>query len=417
MTRTRIIVAAALALASLAPPAAAQIAGPPFVFVDGTTISAAEVNSNFATIYANALNRTGGTMTGPLLFSADNAHDIGASATTRPRDLHLARNAAIAGTLAVTGASTFTGAATFAGAIASNGGLTITSATTPQLTVRYDASNRLEWLVSSAGLVTGNAVGAGQAFSFLDPVTVPAFVSTGTGTISGAWTFTSAITTLASANPVLLFTETGATANEGHWRMVADADTLSLQTSNDLDSSHANIFTVSRTGTTVDTFALLANTITLSTAAGTARWTVDASGHLVPGADATYNIGSATLGVDSLYLDNGTNSAPSLRFRNDPDSGIFWDTVGPTLSITVNGSDSWQFGATGAVFSTVLSANGASSPSFRATGVTFANIGTTPYGTTNGTILYCTDCTIASPCAGGGTGAIAKRLNATWVCD
>jgi len=36
---------------------------------------------------------------------------------------------------------------------------------------------------------------------------------------------------------------------------------------------------------------------------------------------------------------------------------------------------------------------------------------------TNGTFLYCSDCTIASPCASGGTGALAKRLNSTWVCD
>lgn len=36
---------------------------------------------------------------------------------------------------------------------------------------------------------------------------------------------------------------------------------------------------------------------------------------------------------------------------------------------------------------------------------------------TNGSIIYCSDCTIANPCAGGGTGAIAKRLNGAWVCN
>ena len=36
---------------------------------------------------------------------------------------------------------------------------------------------------------------------------------------------------------------------------------------------------------------------------------------------------------------------------------------------------------------------------------------------TNGSILYCSDCTIANPCASGGTGAIAKRLNGVWVCN
>ena len=35
----------------------------------------------------------------------------------------------------------------------------------------------------------------------------------------------------------------------------------------------------------------------------------------------------------------------------------------------------------------------------------------------NGAVVFCSDCTIANPCAGGGTGAIAKRLNGIWVCN
>jgi hypothetical protein len=35
----------------------------------------------------------------------------------------------------------------------------------------------------------------------------------------------------------------------------------------------------------------------------------------------------------------------------------------------------------------------------------------------NGTIYYCSDCTIASPCAGAGGGAIAKRIGGAWVCN
>ncbi|MGA2408763.1 MAG: hypothetical protein ABSG46_00005, partial [Candidatus Binataceae bacterium] len=44
---------------------------------------------------------------------------------------------------------------------------------------------------------------------------------------------------------------------------------------------------------------------------------------------------------------------------------------------------------------------------------TFANLG----APANGTEYYCTDCVIASTCAGSGTGAIAKRLNGAWVCN
>lgn len=46
-------------------------------------------------------------------------------------------------------------------------------------------------------------------------------------------------------------------------------------------------------------------------------------------------------------------------------------------------------------------------------GYTFAQLGSD----SNGVVRFCTDCTIASPCASGGTGALAKRLNATWVCN
>lgn len=46
-------------------------------------------------------------------------------------------------------------------------------------------------------------------------------------------------------------------------------------------------------------------------------------------------------------------------------------------------------------------------------GVLQANLGTP----SNGTVVYCSDCTIANPCASGGTGALAKRLNGVWVCN
>lgn len=45
--------------------------------------------------------------------------------------------------------------------------------------------------------------------------------------------------------------------------------------------------------------------------------------------------------------------------------------------------------------------------------VLFAALGTPP----DGTFYYCPDCTVANPCAGGGTGAQAKRLNGAWRCN
>ena len=58
-----------------------------------------------------------------------------------------------------------------------------------------------------------------------------------------------------------------------------------------------------------------------------------------------------------------------------------------------------------------------SAVSFTSTGVLFANLNTfLPGGPTNGTVVYCKDCTISPACAGGGTGAIAEYLNNTWNC-
>ncbi|KKK91028.1 hypothetical protein LCGC14_2717100, partial [marine sediment metagenome] len=45
--------------------------------------------------------------------------------------------------------------------------------------------------------------------------------------------------------------------------------------------------------------------------------------------------------------------------------------------------------------------------------VTFANLPVPA----DGSVIHCSDCTIANPCAGAGTGALAKRLNGVWVCN
>lgn len=46
--------------------------------------------------------------------------------------------------------------------------------------------------------------------------------------------------------------------------------------------------------------------------------------------------------------------------------------------------------------------------------VTFLNL---PASADNFTIIGCSDCTKATPCAGGGTGAFAKRVNGAWDCN
>ena len=35
----------------------------------------------------------------------------------------------------------------------------------------------------------------------------------------------------------------------------------------------------------------------------------------------------------------------------------------------------------------------------------------------DGSMIYCQNCNVASPCTAGGTGAVAKRINSIWVCN
>lgn len=47
-------------------------------------------------------------------------------------------------------------------------------------------------------------------------------------------------------------------------------------------------------------------------------------------------------------------------------------------------------------------------------GTTFSGLGSSK---PNGTIVYCSDCTKATPCAGSGSGSFAKRINSAWDCN
>lgn len=78
--------------------------------------------------------------------------------------------------------------AALAGA-AFTGPVTITSTTAPQLSIRYDGSNKLDVSVSSAGAVTFNATGASAGFSFSDLITAAAGATITSGqtlTVTGA---------------------------------------------------------------------------------------------------------------------------------------------------------------------------------------------------------------------------------------
>jgi len=96
------------------------------------------------------------------------------------------------------------------------------------------------------------------------------------------------------------------------------------------------------------------------------------------------------------YTSNGTNSID----------------FGP--SVTVAASGTFGFAAsTNPNAGADTSIGRAAAGIFTFTPVLFANLGTPAAGA----FAYCSDCTIANPCAGAGTGALAKRLNGVWVCN
>lgn len=141
---------------------------------------------------------------------------------------------------------------------------------------------------------------------------------------------------------------------------------------------------------------------------------------------------AGTLGVNQpvskVLVGAGGASLPSLSFSTATSTGVY-----------LNGTGSVGLAASGALIGTVwndathgfqlssaiplswgtqnatpdLQLTRAAAGQFGWTAVLFANLGTTA----NGSFCYCSDCTIASPCAGGGTGALAKRLNGVWVCN
>lgn len=149
------------------------------------------------------------------------------------------------------------------------------------------------------------------------------------------------------------------------------------------------------------------------------------------------NLSSLAL-TGPLSLADGTINIPSLTYSSQADLG-FYRAGSSDIRIAASGLD--QFRLSGG--NVVVKATG--TLGFGSSGVTAADVifgrvgagivsvgnassinGMIQYLPTlfavlasqaNGTVCYCSDCTIANPCAGGGTGALAKRLNGVWVCN
>lgn len=81
-------------------------------------------------------------------------------------------------------------------------------------------------------------------------------VRTGSAT-TDVFTFTEGgVQTISAADAILALVETDAAADNGRWRLRANAETFALQAYNDADDTQANAILVERTGTTIDSVAV-----------------------------------------------------------------------------------------------------------------------------------------------------------------
>jgi hypothetical protein len=135
--------------------------------------------------------------------------------------------------------------------------------------------------------------------------------------------------------------------------------------------------------------------------------------------------------ANQVYAIAGAAATPSISFAAEPGLGLYRSGAGQLTvgNTNVSGGIPFTFGTNGMQlgnamlfsWSSTTAATGSADTSlsrvaageFGWTAVLFANLGTPA----SGTFTYCSDCTIANPCAGGGTGALAKRLNGVWVCS
>jgi hypothetical protein len=121
---------------------------------------------------------------------------------------------------------------------------------------------------------------------------------------------------------------------------------------------------------------------------------------VMSGADASVNIG----GVQALNPGQSNWTGASATASNVV-GGVVAITGGAATNGNAAGGDVLMDGGAGV---------GTGIKGFvRLVARTFATLGTP----SNGSLAYCSDCTIANPCAGAGTGALAKRINAVWVCN
>ena len=212
-------------------------------------------------------------------------------------------------------------------------------------------------LIDDAGLdvvgaITGDSYGGILEANLLDKTAIE--------TVSGAYTFSGAINFTAAgagvkivtSSPRVQFEETGVTADNGKWRLIANAEAFALDVLTDAGAA-ATVFSVARTGQTVDSFFINAPlSISGSLTSDILRLTdeTDASqgstGHAFQiGPTSGFNM--IMDGNEIMARDNSGTSALNLNVEG----GIVTIGVSGTSNLSVSGA------ITAVSYSGVLAAN------------------------------------------------------------
>lgn len=264
--------------------------------------------------------------------------------------------------------------------------------------------------------VTGNVCSGINTFSNVIVGTTTSS-NTGTSVIKNTWgsSATDALLSVIGTAPTVPTTSTAAvnlqvtTAGSAAFsNYVLSASSLPGYTGTSLNAT--GLFSNTVNSTTTNVFN--GNTAIFGTSTGTGTINTGVRGSAANGT-------TVNMGLIGSAMTAGTLNVGTVGFANNATNNIGgYFALGSSIPITASGAGIFNNGSVaqdviGAYDNDVKVFSIPDGGGILLAARTFGTLGTPA----NGTFYYCSDCTIANPCAGAGTGALAKRLNAVWVCN
>jgi hypothetical protein len=147
--------------------------------------------------------------------------------------------------------------------------------------------------------------------------------------VAGSSAFVTTVS-VTNSGPRLVWQETGVTANNGRWDMIADGEELKFRGVNDADNAVVDFLKINRTANNIDNIQMIADGITLTsnvTASGWVRAAYDT--------DTTSYIGRAA--ISGIFTDYATFA--HLDRNNTTDYAIAQSNAGKTYFGAASGQD------------------------------------------------------------------------------